>query len=292
MCAKKKGQAMSPRRVLALVFALGITAFALPGFAEVTLSFGVYTRTKPTTMVEIYRPLLSALESWMSQELGEPVRIKMRVAKTYEEGIEDLVAGRVDFSQLGPVSYVYAKQQNPGISMLAVETEGGQKVRDGIICVHRDSQIQSPHDLKGKTFAFGDELSTTGRYLPQAYLLQHNIKSSDLGRYDYLGRHDKVGTAVGSGQFDAGAINDETFSQLVANGAPLRVLVSYPVVGKPWLARNGLSQRHADALRRALLGMKAPVLLKPLEKDGFLEGSDEDYASTREAIQNNGAFFQ
>ncbi len=283
---------MSRSKVGALVLALGLTIVTLPVCAEVTLRFGVYTRAKPTTMVEMYRPILNAVESRMSQELGEPVRIKMQVAKTYEEGIEDLVAGRVDFSQLGPVSYVYAKQQNPGISILVIEAEGGQKVREGIICVHRDSPIQSPYDLKGKTFAFGDELSTTGRYLPQAYLLQHHIKASDLRQYAYLGRHDKVGTAVGSGQFDAGAINDEMFSQLVASGVPLRALAKYPNAGRPWLARRGLPQQYTGALRRALVDIKDAAVLKLLEKDGFLEGSDEDYASVREAMQNNGAFFQ
>src|SRR5438128_8555034 len=117
-----------------------------PAGAEVTLHFGVYTRAKPTTMVEMYRPILNALESRMSQELGEPVWIKMQVAKTYEEGIADVVDGRVDFAQFGPVSYVYAKQQNPGLSILAIETEGGQKVFVGIICVHRDTPLHSPHD--------------------------------------------------------------------------------------------------------------------------------------------------
>ena len=283
---------MSCSKVCALVLALGLTLGTLPVYAEMTLRFGVYTRAKPTTMVEMYRPILNALESRMSQELGEPVRIKMQVAKTYEEGIADVVDGRVDFAQFGPVSYVYAKQQNPGISILAIETEGGQKVFVGIICVHRDTPLHSPHDLKGKTFAFGDELSTAGRYLPQAYLLQHNIKASDLRHYEYLGRHDKVGTAVGSGQFDAGALNEETFNRLVASGVPLRAMAKYPNTGRPWLARSGLPQHQVDMLRCALLGVKDAAALGPLEKDGFIEGSDEDYANLREAIQHNGAFFQ
>src|SRR5205807_9275849 len=149
--------------------------------------------------------------------------------------------GRVDVAQFGPFSYVYAKQQNPGLSILAIETEGGQKVFEGIICVHRDAPLQSPQDLKGKTFAFGGELSTAGRYLPQAYLLQHNIKASDLRHYEYLGRHDKVGTAVGSGQFDAGALNEETFNRLVASGVPLRAMAKHPNTGRPWLVVLGRS---------------------------------------------------
>jgi phosphonate transport system substrate-binding protein len=283
---------MSRRNICALIITLSLAALASPSFAEVTLRFGVYNRDKPTTMVEMYRPLLDALESRLRETLGEPVRIRMRIAKTYEEGIEDLVAGRVDFAQLGPVSYVYAKRQNPGIAVLAIETEGGQKVRQGIIIVHRDSPIQRLQDLKGKTFAFGDELSTTGRYSPQAYFFRHQVKGTDLRYYEYLQRHDKVGTAVGAGQFDAGAVNDETFNHLVASGVPLRVLLTYPIVGRPWLARSGLATLHVEALRHGLLGLKDAAALKPLGKDGFLGGSDDDYTDTREAIEHNAVFFQ
>ena len=47
-----------------------------------------------------------------------------------------------------------------------------------------------------KSFAFGNELSTIGRYLAQQYLMQHGIHEKDLSHYKYLGRHDRVGTAV------------------------------------------------------------------------------------------------
>ena len=39
-----------------------------------------------------------------------------------------------------------------------------------------------------------------GRYLSQLYLVENDIRAKDLSRYEYLGRHDKVGIAVGRGE--------------------------------------------------------------------------------------------
>lgn len=72
--------------------------------------------------------------------------------------------------------------------------------------------------LRGQTFAFGDERSTIGRYLSQLLLVQHGIRADELLSYEYLGRHDRVGTAVGAGQFDAGALKESTFRKLKKKG--------------------------------------------------------------------------
>ena len=83
------------------------------------LKFGVYTADKPTTVVKQFRPMLDILENRMSENLGKSVEIKIKVDNTYEKGIQSLVQGKVDFSRLGPVSYVEAKGANPELSILA-----------------------------------------------------------------------------------------------------------------------------------------------------------------------------
>lgn len=278
-------------RSVPVVSALALAALAVPARADVTLNFGVYTSDKPVVMVRKFRPVLDALESSLSHSLGEPVRIKMQVGKTYEESFQQLVNGEVDFARFGPASYVMAKKTDAGISILAVESKKGKKVFYGLICVAEDSPIQRVGELKGKTFAFGDENSTIGRYLAQLYLMDHGVKVSDLSHYEYLGRHDRVGAAVALKEFDAGALKEGTFKRLVAKGMRLRAIASFPNVTKPWIARSGLPDRLVTALSTALLHMKDGAALKALKKDGFLDGSDQDYAVIREAIRRNAAFF-
>ncbi len=271
---------------------LALATGTFPARADVDLRFGVYVSDKPTEMVRKFRPVLDALEAAMSGELGEPVHIRMRVARDYETGIEDLVTGAVDFARFGPASYILAKERNPALRILAVESEKGTKVFYGIICVSEDSPIRALEDLRGRSFAFGSQRSTIGRYLSQDLLNRHGITARDLATYDYLGRHDKVGTAVARKQFDAGALKEGTFKKLVAKGVSIRAIASFPNVTKPWIARGSLAPKVFAALRATLLRMRDPAALKALNRDGFLEGSDDDYAVIRKAMASNARFFE
>jgi phosphonate transport system substrate-binding protein len=256
------------------------------------LTFGVYTSDKPTDMVDQFRPLLNLLEAKLSGKLHRRVKIKMQIAPTYEEGVSDLVEGRVDIARLGPASYVLAYQANPGITVLAMESIKGRKTFPGIICVHRDSDISSIEMLRGRRFAFGSEQSTIGRYLAQQLLVDHGVHAEDLAAWEYLGRHDRVGAAVAAGQFDAGALKDSSFRRLVDRGEPVRVLATMEVVTKPWLGRRGLPVLVKDAMRESLLEVDDQEALNALQFDHFVVGTDADYAPIRRSIESSRRFFE
>lgn len=262
------------------------------GSADMELKFGVYTSKKPTDMVKQSRPLLLMLEENLSAALKQKVQIRLEVAKTYEDGIQALVDGSYDFAQVGPVSYVQAKEKAPGLEVLAVEGLKGQKTLNGVICVLSNAVIATISDLAGKKFAFGDEFSTTGRFNSQLYLVEHGITSKELSLFKYLERHDRVGAAIAGGDFDAGALNERTFKKLLETGAPLRALAYFPIDGRPWVARAGLDAKVKEALRKALLEIKDPKALASLGEEGlsFLPGRDEDFGATRKAVKENFRF--
>src|SRR5258705_12216288 len=110
---------------------------------------------------------LDRLERAMSERLREKTTIKRRVARDYETGLAELTSGRVDFARLGAASYVAAKEQAPGVAILAAERYGDSIFFNGVICVAADSPIRKLADLRGKRVAFGDEQSTLGRYIAQ-----------------------------------------------------------------------------------------------------------------------------
>jgi phosphonate transport system substrate-binding protein len=283
---------MAFKRILPILAIFALTTFAVPASAAVDLTFGVYTSDNRSAMETKLRPVLGSLEADLAVILNDTVRIRLDVASSYQEGIDRIVEGRVDFARLGPASYVLAKDRSPGMEILAMESKKGQKVFKGVICVAKESPIREVSELRGKSFAFGNENSTIGRYLSQRHLMNNGIRANDLSRYEYLGRHDKVGIAVGRGKFDAGALKNGTFKKLVKKGVPIRAIATFNNVTKPWVAASSLSDRMAKAVRQALLNMSDPDALKALSKDGFLEGNDADYAEIREAIQNNARFFQ
>ncbi|QCO57552.1 phosphonate ABC transporter substrate-binding protein (plasmid) [Pseudorhodobacter turbinis] len=274
----------------AVVAATVAAVLATSAMADINLVFGTYAADKPTQTVKMYRPFLQYLAHEMTDILGEPVHIKMRVAKEYETSIEHLAVGDVDFSRFGPASYITVFEQNSGIQIIAMESNKGSKRFKGVIAVHADSPIQSLRELRNKSFAFGDQLSTIGRYLAQSHLIRAGITSKELSGYDYLGRHDRVGAAVGVGRFTAGALKEDTMIKLIRSGVPIRPMFEFENVTKPWLAAAGMDPAVLAAMRQVMLEIKDAELLGDIAEDGFLEGSDADYDFIRHAMNHSKGF--
>ncbi|WP_323778299.1 PhnD/SsuA/transferrin family substrate-binding protein [Leisingera sp.] len=271
--------------------AVGLAAL-LPGTGQagIELVFGTYAADKPTVTVKQYQPFLSFLSGRMSDELGEPVSIRLKIAKEYGEGIRQLADGEVDFARFGPASYVHVMMENPAIRIVAMESKNGGKRFKGVIVVHKDSSLRSVEELAGLSFAFGDELSTIGRYLAQEHLLEAGISGADLQVFAYLGRHDLVGEAVGAGKYTAGALKESTFKKLVAKGVPIRALASFDNVTKPWLAAPDMPDSVLEAMRKVMLSSENEEIVRRISKNGFLLGADADYDIIRRAMERSLAF--
>ena len=259
--------------------------------ADVELIFGIYASEKPSSLHRKFEPIMRYLETELNKNRDEKIKISIKVAKSYESGIEDIVEGHIDFSRLGPASYIEAKDLNPNLHVLALESKKGKKEFNGIICVLEDSSYTDVKQLKGKSFAFGDQLSTIGRYLSQQYLLKSGIKEKDLSEYQYLGRHDRVGIAVSNKAFDAGALKESTFNKLIKEGHPLRAIAKFKNVTKPWIASEKMPKKILAPLKAALLALKDKKILNILKKDGFLKADNEDFNLIEDAIKNNYLFF-
>jgi len=243
-------------------------------------------------MVTKFRPFINTLEAQMTHALKQPVRIKMHISSNYNDGVRALTSGKVDFSRLGPASYITAKNINPDLQLLAIEAKKGKKRFYGIIAVQSDSPITEPEQLIGKRFAFGSEQSTIGRYLSQTYLADHNIFATDLAKYDYLDRHDAVGASVAAGRYDAGALKEGTFKKLRNKGVLLREIARFPNVTKPWVAKAGLNDEIAQTLSALLIASSESNALykNSFSKNGFLAGNDSDYNIIRKSMIDNRFF--
>lgn len=261
-------------------------------YADIELRFGLYTSDRPSDLIKKFRPVINLMEQRLTQELTQRVSIKFIMAPTYAQGINLLAKGEIDFMRMGPASYILAHKQNPAIEILAAESNKGKKTFKGIICVKEDSSIQTIQDLRGHSFAFGDEHSTIGRYLSQRFLVEKAIHAKDLAKYKYFDSHDKVGAIVGLGVFDAGALKAGTYKKLLHKGVKLRKLAEFDNVTKPWVARAGLEPTIVAALKTVILNIKDHKALKKLKKDGFLHATHNDYKLIQIAIETNAEFFK
>ncbi|MBK7876000.1 MAG: phosphate/phosphite/phosphonate ABC transporter substrate-binding protein [Planctomycetes bacterium] len=255
-----------------------------PSRSTLSLSFGVYQSDKATVMYRKMTPVLEYLQEDLERRLGRPTDIHLSIFKSYDDGIDALVKGEIDFVRFGPASYITAKAREPKLDLLAMEQENGQKRFKGVVIVKNDSPIQKLADLKGKRFAFGDPNSTIGRYLVQAELVKAGIHAVDLAGFKYLDRHDKVAAAVELGDFDAGAVMMATYEQANTKGT-LRVLASFDNVTKPWVVRAGFDPAVQAALLESLKALQDPAVLKELKVSGFTSTSDEEYAFVRDGMK-------
>lgn len=275
---------------LVLLVLVGSDASAAGGKpATVALTFGVYQSDKATVMYRKFLPVLEYLQSRMEDDLGQPVDIELKIFKGYTQANDALVTGEVDFVRFGPASYVIAKDRKEEIQLIAMEEKKGRKRFQGLIVVRTDSPIHTLSDTKGRRFAFGSDKSTIGRYLAQAELVRAGIHARDLAAYDYLGRHDKVFKAVALGDYDAGALKENTLKSQNKAGS-LRVLKAFENVTKPWIARAGLDKRIIVAIRHGLLSLKDKAVLKIFKASAFLPTNDQEYAFVREGMRLSAEF--
>lgn len=72
---------------------------SLPAHADVELMFGIYAADQRVKMMWQCGTLVSAMEEHMSKTLDEPVVIEVDINQNYNQGVEDVTAGLVDFAR-------------------------------------------------------------------------------------------------------------------------------------------------------------------------------------------------
>jgi phosphonate transport system substrate-binding protein len=207
------------RRVLLMcaLLALGTLAQAQQVFRVTAIP-----DESPTELARKAAPLVKYLE----QKLG--MKVEFTPVTDYAAAVEALVNKQVDLAWFGGFTFVQAQHRSGGKVVPLVQREEDTKFRSVFITTH--DSIKSLADLKGHTFTFGSQSSTSGHLMPRSYLLAAGIDPDrDMKRVAYSGAHDATVAAVGSGKVDAGALNISVWEKLVADKKvdPAKVRVFY-----------------------------------------------------------------
>ncbi|MEO5610660.1 MAG: putative selenate ABC transporter substrate-binding protein, partial [Ornithinibacter sp.] len=102
--------------------------------------------------------------------------------------------------------------------------------------------------LAGHSFTFGSETSTSGRLMPQYFMQEAGLKTTDLkGEPGFSGSHDATIEAVASGSFETGAVNEQVWTKTKEAGtvdlSKVVVLLRTPGYSDyHWLARPDLDE--------------------------------------------------
>ena len=132
---------------------------------------------------------------------------KTNVATEYAGVIEAMKSNppTAHMASLATFSYVMAHEMGVANAVL-VAIRFGSPTYNGQIITQANSGIKKVSDLKGKTFARPDPLSTSGWIIPMLIMKAAGLDpEKDLARVVDAGSHDAVVSAVYNNQADAGA---------------------------------------------------------------------------------------
>jgi len=158
------------------------------------------------------------LAAYLEKELGVPVEYK--AVTDYTAAVTAFKVGDLDLVWFGGLTGVQARLQVPGADAIAQRDVDEQF--HSVFIANKDSGLTplkntaDLQQLKGHTFTFGSESSTSGRLMPQYFLQQAGLNLNDFkGEVGFSGDHDKTIKLVEAGSYDAGAVNEKVWQQRV-----------------------------------------------------------------------------
>ncbi|MBC7501593.1 MAG: phosphate/phosphite/phosphonate ABC transporter substrate-binding protein [Herminiimonas sp.] len=234
-----------------------------------------------------YRPLARHL----AQQLGREV--ELRTVDTWEGLAKSLANGETDIALLGPWGYVLANNES-GAQAVSTILYDGKPEYYAIIVTHPDSGINTPQDLKGKTFAFGDKGSTSGYLIPLYYFMQQKIDPDTYFSKVLYTKHQAIETQVAAGQLDAGADYNRNRNAMIESGlikADRSKIIwqSAPLPNDAVAVSARLAQDKAFVAKlQAALAQTGPMLqanpsLLPPHYTGFVSQDNRFYKPIRDA---------
>jgi len=239
----------------------------------------------------------AAVSDYLGKELG--VRVEGVPTIDYAAVVAGFEKGDIQMAWFGGLTGVQARLAVPDSAAIA------QRPRDAdfhsVFIVQRDLPVEELADLKGLTFAFGSESSTSGHLMPRYFLLEAGIDpDKDFnGLPNYSGSHDRTWKMVESGAYQAGALNEAVWERAVEEGSvdPLKVREFYRTPSYydyNWTIRGDVDRTFGDGFKdrvKAVLlsmGPEEREILDLFNTDSFVETRNENYAAIESVARQVG----
>jgi len=272
-----------------VVLALAASARAQDPSWPKELTFALLSTENAAEITRRWNPIIAQLE--------KDLRVKVRsvTATDYRGTIEALKFKKAEIGHLGPKSYVEAATNNyANVEPVAqLQLANGSLGYRSCLIVHADSDIFSPEDLAGKTFAFNDPNSTSGYLVPSAFfMMEMNIDpQKHFSKVIFSGSHEASILAVANRKVEVASTNLPDLQQLTREGkvprGGLRVIwVSKLIPNDPIVVRKDLPPSLKAAVQESLLSMRArnPETFKEVGAwlGGFVAADDTKYQVIRD----------
>ena len=283
---------VSPCKKMLLTLALVASATAGNlAYAQQVLRVSAIPDEAPTELQRKFKPLGAYLE----EKTG--MKVEFTPVTDYAASVEGLINNKLDMVWFGGFTFVQANARSKGQVIPIVQREEDEKFKSVFITTHKD--INKLEDLKGKTFSFGSESSTSGHLMPRSFLLGAKVNpDTDMKRIAFSGAHDATVAAVAGGKVDAGALNISVWEKLVSQNKvdPKEVRVFFTTPGYydySWTVRADMNPALRKKLTDAFLALNKDTaqgkeILELQRATRFIPTKAENYKAIEDAAKNAG----
>lgn len=206
---------------LLLISLFGFTACSSNSTQTGTTTKTFTTGAIPDQDPEKLQRLYSKLAKYLETELKVPVAYKP--VTDYTAAVTAFKVGDLDMVWFGGLTGVQARLQVPGAEALVQRDIDAQF--HSVFIANKNSDLKSIDNakdliaLKGRTFTFGSESSTSGRLMPQYFLDQAGVKLGDFkGQAGFSKNHDATIELVTAGTYEAGVLNEQVWQKRLKEG--------------------------------------------------------------------------
>lgn len=263
---------------------------ATPSPSKSTLRFSAIPDQNSTETREKIAPLAAHL----GEVLG--VEVEYVASRDYQASVEMFKNGDVQLAWFGGLTGVQARAAVAGARAVAQGASDPEFY--SYFIAHKDTGLEPseafPAEIASRSFTFGSESSTSGRLMPEHFIVQETGKSPAVffsSPVGFSGSHDKTVELVESGQYEAGAVNYTVYNRRVAEGKTdpdvVRVIwTTPPYADYNWTVRPDLDQDFGagftDRLVAALTSIDDPSLLTALPRQRLIAADNADFEGIRQ----------
>ena len=231
------------------------------------------------------------LLDYIGEKMGRPVKLIER--EKYAEINALLKTGYLDVAFICSMPYVDGHKKF-GLELLVIPQINGKTEYYSYIIVPVDSPVKTFKELRGKTFAFTDPDSNTGKLVPTYMLFKMNeTPDSFFKEYIFTYDHDKSIKAVAKKIVDGAAVDSLIWDYYNKFNPELtsrtKIILRSPPYGiQPVVVPPGIAPEIKNKLRKIFLNIhkdeKGKKILEGMMIDKFVVGNDASYDSIRGMI--------
>ena len=248
-------------------------------YAESIVKYGISSMLSASDTFINYEEL----NNYIAKNMG--VKSEIIHKENYNDMNRLLENQQVDFASICTGAMLYLSEDV--YSIVAVPEVDGKSTYKSFIISNKNTEAESPVDLKGRTFAMTDRLSNTGYLFPTYYFTKFYGKPDRFfSKVFFTGTHDKSIYLVNKGVVDAAAVDNLVYFSVEAQNKSSVENINIIHISEefgipPVVASKKMTDESVKKLRDVLLNMhkdeEGERILKGLMMDRFIIPDPKSY---------------